>query len=212
LIIIIVAAASVQRQEKDMTAKATKMQETIENALCPIAYATLANKGLERMIEAGKITLDLAGEQNADILATMKKALKGTPLANMPMLDLAVSAVQGYIDVQKNLMDRMLEQSNAVLSAMEGFGVDANKAKVEFSNMLQASVDRSTATQTSIYEYAIDQTKAGINAVKKQPGIAGTGVELVANAIESAFDTAMETQKAIVILATKPLKAIPVGA
>jgi len=195
-----------------MTAKATKMQETIENALCPIAYATLANKGLERMIEAGKITLDLAGEQNADILATMKKALKGTPLANMPMLDLAVSAVQGYIDVQKNLMDRMLEQSNAVLSAMEGFGVDANKAKVEFSNMLQASVDRSTATQTSIYEYAIDQTKAGINAVKKQPGIAGTGVELVANAIESAFDTAMETQKAIVILATKPLKAIPVGA
>jgi hypothetical protein len=202
----------VQRQEKDMTAKATTIQKTIENALCPIAYATLANKGLERMIEAGKITLDLAGEQNADILATMKKALKDTPLANMPMLDLVGLAVQGYIDVQKNLMEQMLEQSNDVLRAMEGFGVDANKAKAELSNMLQASLDRSTAAQTSVYEYAIDQTKAGINAVKKQPGIAGTGVELVANSIESAFDTAMETQKAIVILATKPLKALSVGA
>ncbi len=51
--------------------------ETTEATYCPAAYATLFNKGLERVVEMSKTSLDLAVKQNAEVLASYKKAFKG---------------------------------------------------------------------------------------------------------------------------------------
>ena len=193
-----------------MSAKATKIEETIEATFCPIACANLANKGFERVIEASKTTLDLAAQQNAEILAAVKKAIKGTPLASLPVFELAGPAVEGFIAIQKNLLDLALEQSTAMIAAFEalkGAGLDADKAKAELANVLQASVDRSAAAQNSVVEFAVKQTKAVNDAVKAQPGIAGTAAETVADSVQRGFDTVVEAQKEIMTLAAKQTKA-----
>lgn len=190
--------------------KSTKLEETIEATYCPVACATLVNKGFERVVEAGKISLNLAAQQNADLLAAIKKAIKGTPLASLPVFELAGPAFEGAIAIQKNLLDMALEQSNAALAsfgAIKEAGLDANKLKAEFSNLMQATADRSTAAQNSVVEYAVKQTKAVSEAVKAQPGVAGTAAETVADSVQRGFDTVVEAQKEILTLATKPMKA-----
>ena len=193
-----------------MTAKVTNINEIIEAAYSPVAYATLVNKGFERIVEASKSSLDLAAQQNADILAAIKKALKDTPLANLPVFDLAGPAIEGCIAIQKNVLDMLIEQSTAAIASFEAIkeaGMDANKVKAEVSKMIQATLDRSTAAQNSATEYAVKQTKAGINAIKQQPGIAGTAAEQFADSVLRGFDTVINAQNEIQDLATKQTKA-----
>jgi hypothetical protein len=188
-------------------AKSTNLEETIESVFCPVTYATQYTKGLERAIELTKTNLDQAVQQNAEILASNKKALKGSSLPNLFVLDLAGPAFEGFVAVQKNLLALTLEQSNAAIAAFQAFGKDATKAKAEFGNVLQASLDRSVAAQNSVVEYAANQSKAVTEAVKQQPGVAGTAVETVADSVQKGFDTVIAAQKEITTQATKSLKA-----
>ena len=114
-----------------MNAKATKLEETIEATFCPLAYTALYTKGLERSIELSKSGLDLAVKQNAEILAAIKNALKGTSLPGLFVLDLAGEAVEGLVGVQKSLLNLALEQSNASIEAVQAYGKDAEKAKAQ---------------------------------------------------------------------------------
>jgi hypothetical protein len=190
-----------------MTAKAKTTEETLEAGYSPVVFATLAINGAGRVIEASKTWLNLAARQNADVLAAIKKALKGTPLAELPILDLTGQAVEGFVAIQNELLDLSLEQINAVINAMLASGTDIEKAKYEFANVLQTSADRASVAQNSVIEYAAKQTKAGIDAVKAQPGIAGTEAEAMAERIQSGFDTVIATQKELIGKAAKQLKA-----
>ena len=116
--------------------------ETTEVTYCPAAYATLFNKGLERVVEMSKTSLDLAVEQNAEVLASYKKALKASSLPGLFLFDLAGQAFEGYVTLQKSLLDLAVEQSTAVLDAAKECSHDASKAKAGISNMIQQSVDR----------------------------------------------------------------------
>jgi hypothetical protein len=196
-------------KEMNMTAnaKSTKLEETIEATFCPVALATQYNKGLERVIDASKTSLDQAVQQNAEILASIKKALKGTSLPNLFVIDLAGQAFEGAVAVQKNLLNLALEQSVATAEAFQAYRQDATKAQSEFGNVLQASLDRSIAAQNSVIEYAVKQTKTVTETVKQQPGVAGTAVETVTDSVQRGFDTVVAAQKEILNLAVKPLKA-----
>ena len=55
--------------------------ETIEATFDPTAYATLFNKGLKRVVEVSKTSLDLAVEQNAEVLASYKQVAEGVVAA-----------------------------------------------------------------------------------------------------------------------------------
>jgi hypothetical protein len=61
--------------------------------------------------------------------------------------------------------------------------------------------------QSTVTEYAAKQTKAGIEAIKAQPGVAGTAAETFANSVQNSYDTALGVQKEILNIAVKPLKA-----
>ena len=106
--------------------KSTKLEEMT------IDY-TLYTKGLERTIELSKSGLDQAVKQNAEILAAIKKALKGTSLPGLFVLDLAGEAIEGFVAVQKSLLDLALEQNNASIEAVQAYGKDADKAKAELA-------------------------------------------------------------------------------
>ena len=64
--------------------KSTKTEaETIAATFCPAAYASLFSKGLKRVVEASKTSLDLAVEQNTEILASYKKVLNASSIPGL---------------------------------------------------------------------------------------------------------------------------------
>jgi hypothetical protein len=100
---------------------ATKTEaETTEATYCPAAYATLLNKGLERVVEMSKTSFDLAAEQNTEVLASCKKALKALSMPGLFLFDLAGQAFEGYVTLQKSLLDLAVEQSSAAADVVQG--------------------------------------------------------------------------------------------
>jgi hypothetical protein len=183
------------------------MKSTNPQVIDLTIYPTLAHKGFERAVEAGKISLDLAVQQNAEILAAIKKALKGTSLPGLFVLDLAGQAVEGFAAVQKQLLALALEQSAAAVEALQNFDLNSGTAKEDITAAFQASLDRSLTAQNVVTEYAAKQTKAVSEAVKAQPGIAGTAAETIADSMQRSFDTVLGVQKEMLNIAVKPLKA-----
>jgi len=190
-----------------MTAKAKNFTETLEAGYRPEAFAALAISGAGRAIEASKTWLNLAANQNADILDAMKKALAGTPWAELPILDLTEQAVEGYVAIQNELLDLTLEQITAVTNACQAAGTDVEKAKSEFANVLRTSADRATVAQNSVMNYAAKQAKAGMEAVKAQRGVVGTDAEVMTDAIQRGFDTVVAAQKELMEMANSQVKS-----
>jgi len=100
-----------------------------------------------------------------------------------------------------------LEQITAVVNAFQVSGTDLDKERSEFANVLETSADRAAVARSSVMNSAAKQTKAGIEAVKAQPGIAGTEAETMADRIQSSFDTVIDAQKQLVGMAAKQMKA-----
>ena len=185
---------------RTMSAKIAKPEDTLTVSLCPAAYAGEINKGFERIVEASQTSLDLAAQQNADILVAIGKALKSLPMADLTPLEMAGAAFEGYVTIQKTLLDMAMEQSNAVVEAIEVSGSDVSKASEEFSKLFRATLDRSTAAQNLVAEYATRQAKNMSEKTANKPNVA-------AETVQRAMDDAIAAQKQILQFAAKPLKA-----
>ncbi len=171
--------------------------------------AKLFNKGLEKVVEVSKSSLDLAVEQNTELLASCKKALKSSPLPGLFVLDLASSAFESCVALQKSLLDLALEQNNAVLEAAQAqqHSFDAGSVKAGINTLVQQTVDRTLAAQNLVLNLAAKQTKAVTEAVKQQPGVTGSPVETVTDSVQRGVDTMLAAQKEILSTATKTVKA-----
>ena len=194
------------------TVKSTKMEaEVIDLTSCSAACADLCEKGLERAVDATKVVLNLSLQQNADILAAIKKALKGSNLPGLFVLDLAGQAAEGYVAVQKQLLDLALEQSSAALKALQNLNINAD-LQGDVVAAAQASLDRTLVAQNTVIEFVAKQSKVVSETVKAQPGVAGTAVETLADSMQKGFDTVLGVQKEMLDIAVKPLKAAAVRA
>ncbi len=190
-----------------MSATKTTKPETIDITACPVACAALYQKGLERAIETSEMYLDMAVKQNAEIVAAIKKALKGTEVPGMFILDLSSQALEGLVLVQKQLMGLGMEQIAATFEALKNLDLTSGDIKADIASAFEATMDRSLTAQSTVTEYAAKQTKAGIEAIKAQPGVAGTAAEAFADSVQNSFDTALGVQKEILNIAVKPLRA-----
>jgi hypothetical protein len=171
------------------------------------AYATLVTKGLERLAEAGKTSMDLAVKQNAEVLASCKNVLHAS-IPGVFVFELAGQAFESYVTLQKSLLDMAVQQSTAVIETSQEYGQDSANTKAEITNLIHQSVDRSVAAQKSVLNFAANQTQAVSDTVKKQPGIAGTPVETVANSVQRGVDTVFSVHKEALDVTAKALKAV----
>lgn len=187
--------------------KSTK-EETNEMTYGTAAYAALFNKGLERVAEVSKSSLDLTVAQNIEFLASCKNALK-IPMPGLFLFDMAGSAFEGYVALQKNLLGLAVEQSTAVVNATQ---LDADKAKGGINALIEQSVDRTAAAQNSVLDFAAKQAKAAGETVKQQPGVTGSPTETVTDSVQKGVDAVVATQKEILNLATKTVKSTAVKA
>jgi hypothetical protein len=142
--------------------------ETTESTCCPFASATLFSKGLERVIEASKTSLDLAVEQNAEVLASCKKALSASSMPGSFLFDMAGQAMEGYVTFQKSLLDFTAEQNATAVEAAHRYSHDASKAKEGIAHVIRQSVDHAEAAQKTALDLAAKQTKEASDTVKQQ--------------------------------------------
>jgi dsDNA-binding SOS-regulon protein len=175
--------------------KHTEVVETISN---------LYTKSVERLAEAQKKTLDIALQQNADLIGAWKKLAQATPGTPIPsILDLAGNTFGQFVDLQKGAIDLALEQSQTLAGlAGERYATLANAVEAA-QTAVQDSVERVAEAQKNAIEFSAAQTKAVFDTFKKQSGVAGTPVETAADSIQRGFDSIVETQKKILNIASK---------
>jgi hypothetical protein len=175
-----------------------KQAETVET------IAGLYTKSVERLAQVQKKTLDIALQQNADLIGAWKKIAQATPGVPVPnVLDLAANMFGQFVDLQKGAIDLALEQTQSLAGLASERAGFVSSASDTVKTMVQDSVERAASNQKNVIEFSAAQTKAAIDTFKKQPGVAGTPAEVAADSIQRGFDSLVETQKEILNVASK---------
>jgi len=174
--------------------------EENETTYNPFEYVNLFNKGFEKAVEVSKSSLDLAVEQNAEVLDAYKKTMKPYGMPGLFWFDLAGQAFEGFVKLQKNLLDLAVEQNAAFAEAVK----ESNKAK---NSLIQQSINRTVEVQKSVANFASNQAKAVSDTLKQQPGIAGTSFEAVADSVQCGVDTVLTSQTEMLDIARKAAKS-----
>lgn len=175
--------------------KQTEVVETI---------TALFTKNVERLAEVQKKSLDLALQQNADVIGAWKKIAQVVPGTPVPsVLDLVAHAFGQFVDLQKGAIDLALEQSQT-LAVLANERINSfSSATDAVTTMVQNTVERTAVAQKNALEFSAAQTKTVIDTFKKQSGVAGTQAEAAADSMQRGFDTLVESQKNILNFASR---------
>ena len=178
------------------------VEDPIAKAEIP-SFATLFLRGVERMAEIQKQTIDFAVQQNAEIVDVLKKAAEKAPGApKLPLLDLAAGAVSRYADTQKAAIDFVVEQSQAWTDTFKDRARCDTKAAESTTQMAKQAVERSFVVHKKALENTAAQTKAVVDATKKQFGFTGAQADAMTESFQKGVDTIVEAQKELLDLVT----------
>ncbi len=167
-------------------------------------FIPLFTKNVERIAELEKKSLEIAAEQNAEWLDGFKKAFRSTPeMPGLLWFDLMGQTFDRLIETEKGVIDLMVEQSHSMANLAHERGGSATKTVEGVTALLQQTVEHTVAAQKKALDYVAEQQKATYDTVKKQFRISSTPA---AEAFQSGFDTLIETQKAMLDIASRPLK------
>ena len=186
---------------KEKAAPVTETVEALEN------FVPLYMKGIEVIAELQKKSLQIAAQQNVDWATAGKKALvRFIPASQVnPVFDLAAQAFDTILEGQKDAIDMVLEQNQTVACFAKEGAESVSKLTSGLTALFQRSVEYSVAMQKKALEFAAEQNKAVYETASKQFGLSGSPVE----SIQRSLDVLMETQKKVLDIASKPLKATP---
>lgn len=163
----------------------------------------LYTRGVERLAEFQKGTLDLAAQQHNEWLDYWKKAGSLVPQnPAMFLFDLYGQMFDRFVETQKGAIDLAVEQGEQALNLVKERGISFGNATEGFTALFEQAVDQTVAAQKKTLEFYAEQQKTAYNAIKKQFRFAGSPA---VEAMQSGFDTLVETQKAILDAAAKPL-------
>jgi len=171
------------------------------------ALTGLYLKGVKRVAEVQKKTLEIAAQQNAETVDFLKKAVKAIP--GVPcgfVLEVAGQAFDRFVETQKSIIDMVIEQNTALVESSNERGSSAQKIAADVSKIVQQSAERGIALQKSLLEFAAQQGKALTEAAKRF-GVSSTPAAVAAESFQKGMDALLETQKGLLEVATKPLKA-----
>ena len=182
---------------------ATKKPDVVESV------AALYTKGVERLAEVQKKSVDLAAQQNAELIDTWKKFADMVPgVPGLFMLDVAADAFKRFADTQKGAIDLVVEQSHALAGLAKERTAATAKATEGAVTLVQEMVERSVTTQKKALDTSAAQTKAAFETAKQQFGLTGTPAEAAADSFRRGVDTLVETQKELLDIAAKPFHAV----
>ena len=191
-----------------MSAAPKMNRETVreDGAEKPVVREDIAGvflRGMERLAEAQKQCIDLAVQQNADVVDHLKKTAEKMPVAaGIPMLDLFVGAATRYADTQKAAIDFFVEQSRIWTDTLKDRTSEVKKTTESTTSAAKQTMEKSFAVQKKALEHTAAQTKAVVDAAKRQLGFTGTQADAMTDTFQRGMDTIVEAQKELLDLVT----------
>jgi hypothetical protein len=166
-------------------------------------FVTLFARSIDRLADMQKRAIDIAVEQNAELIDVYKTFGQKLPTApRMPLLEVAGTIFERYADSQKNAIDLAVEQSHALRESTKDRVAVANKTVESAVNLTNQAVERSVSTQKKALETAAAQTKAAMEAARQQLGFTGQPADAAVNTFQRGVDSFVEAQKEMLDLVT----------
>jgi hypothetical protein len=197
-IILLVEEEHIMTTTRKSTHRPRAAAESAETAFVP-AYS----KSVERLAELQKKSLEVAAEQNAEILETCKRAFPFVPEGPASFwFDLLGQTLERYVETQKEVIDLAVEQNSTLVGLAQERGALAAKFADGACTLFQQTVDLSVATQKKNLEFCAEQQRTGYETAKKQFRVANP----LADAFQSGLELLLETQKTVLDIASRPVK------
>jgi hypothetical protein len=188
------------RKSTKGTAKVAEKNEVVET------FLPLYTKNVQRLAEFQKKSLEIAAEQNAELMGACKKAFSFIPEAPGSLLfDLIGQTFERFVETEKGAIDLAVEQSQAVAGLAQERGASAAKVAEGVTALFKQSVEHSVAAQKKALDYYAEQHKAACETAKKQFRIPNNPA---ADAFQTGIDALIETQKTMLDIASKPFKSV----
>lgn len=170
---------------------------------------TLYTNGIERLAEVQKKGIEVAVKQNVELLDVWKNLAKSIPGApGLFLLDLASNSFGQYAETQKNAIDLVVAQSQALAGTVTEHTTSVAKATEAAAAIVQQNVEHTVEAQKKALDQSAVQTKAAFNNARKQFGLAGTPTKEAAESFERGVDSLIESQKELLDIAAKPFSSI----
>jgi hypothetical protein len=191
---------STTRKSTKSAAGAAKNNDVVEN------FIPLYTKNVERLAELQKKSLEIASEQNAELIDACKKAARFIPEnPGLFLFDLVGQSFERFVETQKGAIDLAVEQSHVVAGLAKERGNSAVKVAEGVTALFKQSVEYSVATQKKALDYYSEQHKSACEAAKKQFRIADNPA---ADAFQNGIDALIQTQKTMLDIVSKPFKSV----
>lgn len=169
------------------------------------AFIPLYTKNVERLAELQKKSLDIAAEQNAELIDACKKAFHYIPeTPGLFLFDLVGQTFERFVETQKGAIDLAVEQSHVVAGLAKERGGSATKVAEGVTALFQQSVEHSVAAQKKALDYYAEQHKTAFETAKKQFRIPDNPA---ADAFQNGIDALIQTQKTMLDIVSKPFKS-----
>jgi hypothetical protein len=169
--------------------------------------AELVHKGVERMAQLHKTTLDVVNQQATDMNTIMKQAFRGVPaIPGLFLYDLGLQAMNKWAEAQKGMVDLFVEQSAGALDLVKHRTETMKVGSEELNEFVRNTADRTAAVYRMALDFAATQNKNVADAVKRQAGVAGTPIAAAAEATQRNVESVIDAQKEMVEAAVKQTK------
>ena len=189
--------------DRPVSTAAAEKPEVVET------ITNLYSKSVERVAELQKKGIDMAVQQNAELLNACKKVSQTVQGASsLFMLDLAANAFARYADTQKGAIDLVLEQSHALAGLVKESATSTVKAGEGATAILLQTVEQSVVAQKKALDNSAAQGKAAFEKAKEYFGFTGTPAEQVAESFQHGVDSLIATQKQLLDIAAKPFTTV----
>ena len=180
-----------------------------ENSEVVETVSNLYSKSVERIAEPQKKGIDMAMEQNAEVLNACKKMSQTVPgFSSLFMLDSAATAFARYADTQKGAIDLVLEQSHALTGMVKESAYATVKIGSGATAVLLSTVEQTVIAQKKALDDSAAQGKAAFEKAKQYFGLTGTPAEQVAESFQHGVDSLIATQKELLDIAAKPFTPV----
>lgn len=163
----------------------------------------LFTTGIGRIAEMEKKSLDIAVQQNGELVDLWKKTMQKMPgMPGLFLLELEGSGFERFAEIEKSAIDLMVEQSKAFADLVKDRGVTMTGAGEEVDAFAKKSLERVIAMQKKALDHSADQTKAVVETSTRQFG-ENTPIAAGAESVRRGIDAIVDAQKELLDLAVR---------
>lgn len=159
-------------------------------------FATHYIKGVERLADIQKRSIDFALQHNQEAIALWKQATDKLPwVPRVPVLEQTAAAVERMAETQKWAIDLMVEQTRAAADLFKDRAGSWKKTTDAMLTFAQDSFNRTVGAQKDAAEAVMSHGKATYEKAREHFEFPGS--HAVAETFQRGVGSVLEAQKAV---------------